>query len=42
MNRQEVSMWYYIQTTMKKEIQTNKKSVRIDKKAANVSIQVSS
>ena len=42
MNVQKVPMKYLIQTEMKEQIQTNKKSVRIKKNADNVSMQVSS
>ena len=42
MNRHKVEMKEDMQTETKEYMQTNNKSVRIDKKAANVSIQVSS
>ena len=41
MNRQKVATEEDMQTAIKEEIQTNNKGVRIDKKVANVSMQVS-
>ena len=38
MNRQKVEMHEEIQATMKEKIQTNEKSVRIEKKAAKFSM----
>ena len=42
MSAQKISTNEDVQTVTKEDIQTNNKSVRVDKKAANVSMQVSS
>ena len=41
-NRKKVAIKEEMKITMREDMKTNKKSVQIDKKAANVSMQVSS